>query len=197
MSAPAYAVTFRGLPACPCLAEWLPVFEAELLRRGVVKHSIDLAQLIGGAQASAGTHSQGGAFDIWQHDETTLWVARQMGAAAWARTKAQGFSPHTHGVLNGCPHNAPARYQLTAYAEGYNGLGKGGRGGPDDGPRPGNGRLRSWRDGIAWARSQQRVTRGPAIDAALTALRTATGRGRRAQLIRAARRSLRQIRPLG
>ena len=25
-----YIVTFRGLPACPCLATWLPVYEAEL-----------------------------------------------------------------------------------------------------------------------------------------------------------------------
>ena len=146
-------VIFRGRRACECLAEWLPVFEKELLRRGVIKRNIDIAQLIGGASQSAGTHSKGGAFDIWQRDLTTIKVARQMGAdATWKRTPAQGFSYHTHGVLRGCPHNTPARYQIGAVDAGYNGLGRGGRGGRDDGPRPLSGR--SWREGIAWAKAQ-------------------------------------------
>lgn len=153
MSLPEYAVDFRGFPACPCLKEWLPVFEAELIRRGVIRESIDIAQLIGGAAASGGTHSDGGAFDIWQHDPTTVWVARQMGAACWARTAAQGFDPHAHGVLRGCAHNNPARYQIYALDNGYNGLGSGGRGGSDDGPRPVP--HRSWREGIAWAQAQE------------------------------------------
>lgn len=153
MSYPEYTVWFRGKPACPCLAAWLPVFEAELIRRGVIRESIDIAQLIGGAAASGGTHSDGGAFDIWQHDPTTVWVARQMGAACWARTAAQGFDPHAHGVLRGCAHNNPARYQIYALDNGYNGLGSGGRGGSDDGPRPVP--HRSWREGIAWAQAQE------------------------------------------
>lgn len=150
---PDYVVYFRGKPACPCLAEWLPVFEAELVRRGVVKQSIDIAQLIGGAAASGGTHASGGAFDIWQHDPETIRVARQMGAdATWQRTPAQGFDYHAHGVLRGCPHNGPARYQIDAVDDGYNGLGSGGRGARDDGPRPLSGR--TWREGIAWANEQ-------------------------------------------
>lgn len=145
--------TFRGKPACTCLVEWLPVFEGELLRRGVIKQSIDIAQLIGGAKASGGTHATGGAADIWQHDPVTVKVAREMGAAAWARTAAQGFDPHTHLVLNGCPHNEPARYQIAALADGFNGLGKGGRGAKDDGPTPRQ--LRTWQEGIEWARRQR------------------------------------------
>lgn len=153
MSRSSYVVWFRGRPACPCLAEWLPVFEAELLRRGVIKQSIDIAQLIGGAAASGGTHATGGAFDIWQHDETTISVARQMGAAAWARTAAQGFDPHTHGVLRGCPHNGPAAYQIAALDKGFNGLGSGGMSAKDDGPRPVP--LRTWDQGIEWALQQE------------------------------------------
>ena len=145
--------TFRGKPACSCLIAWLPIFEAELLRRGVIRWNIDIAQLIGGAPASGGTHSTGGAFDVWQRDTVTVQVAREMGAAAWSRTRAQGFDPHTHGVLNGCPHNSPARYQIAALAAGYNGLGKGGRGGKDSGPMPR--KLRTWQQGIAWAKAQQ------------------------------------------
>jgi len=141
--------TFRGFPSCDCLAEWLPVYERVLILRGVVRERIDIAQLIGGAPQSGGTHTRGGAYDVWQHDLVAIETARQMGAGAWARTEAQGFDPHQHGVLRGCPHNLPARYQLDALAAGFNGLGSGGRGGRDDGPRVGL--ERTWRDGIAWA----------------------------------------------
>ncbi len=55
MTLPTHTVWFRGKPACPCLAEWLPHFEAELIRRGVIKESIDIAQLIGGAVATSRT----------------------------------------------------------------------------------------------------------------------------------------------
>ena len=160
--------SFRGKTACDCLAKWLPVFERELLDLGVVKKNIDVYQLIGGAAASAGTHSTGGAFDIGQMQRTALVIARQMGAdATWVRTKAQGFkTPHTHGVLRGCPHNGPARYQIAAVDAGFNGLGKGGRGGKDDGPRPLSGR--TWREGIKWAKRRQRIR---AITAKITALR--------------------------
>lgn len=147
-------VMFRGKPACECLAEWLPVFEAELIRRGVVRESIDIAQLIGGAEESAGTHSEGGAWDIWQHDPVTQMVGREMGAATFNRvTGSFANNKHTHGVLNGCPHNGPARYQITALAAGYDGLGRGGYGGRDTGPGPQH--LRTWREGIAWAKTLQ------------------------------------------
>jgi hypothetical protein len=147
-----YVVNFRGFPACPCLAEWLPVFEAELIRRGVIRDSIDIAQLIGDADASAGVHSEGGAFDIWQTDDVTVWVARQMGAdATWARTTGSfATNRHTHGVLTGCPHNGPARYQIDEVrANGDGLLGSA----PDPGPRPLSGR--TWREGIAWAHQQE------------------------------------------
>ena len=152
MSLPSYTVWFRGKPACPCLAEWLPVFEAELIRRGVIKQSIDIAQLIGGAAASGGTHASGGAFDIWQRDDVTVWTARQMGAdACWARTTGSfATNQHCHGVLTGCPHNGPARYQIDEVRAGGDGL-VGNY--PDTGPRPLSGR--TWEQGIEWARQQQ------------------------------------------
>ena len=148
--------SFRGRVACECLAAWLPAFEAELIARGVIKESIDIAQLTGAADASAGVHSQGGAFDIWQHDPVTVRVARKMGAdATWARTTGSfANNRHTHGVLTGCPHNGPARYQIEAVLSGGNGLGANGMGGKDDGPRPLF--MRSWQEGIAWHRAQNR-----------------------------------------
>lgn len=148
-----YEVDFRGFPACPCLAKWLPAYESELQRRGVLVGPLRIYQLIGDAAASADVHTKGGAFDITDYlGGEDVWVARQMGAdATWARVA--GFSTvHIHGVLTGCPHNGPARYQIDAVRAGFNGLGTGGRGGPDDGPRPLSGR--TWREGIEWAREQ-------------------------------------------
>jgi hypothetical protein len=155
MALPSYAVNFRGLPACPCLATWLPVYEAELQRRGTLSGPLRIFQLIGSATASANTHSAGGAFDITDLiGDTDVEVARQMGAdASWTRTSAQGFTPHIHGVLTGCPHNGPAHYQIDAVRAGFNGLGHLGRGGRDDGPRPLSGR--TWREGITWAQRQR------------------------------------------
>jgi hypothetical protein len=151
-------VIFRGLPACECLAKWLPAYEAELLARGVIRVSIDIAQLIGGAAASGGTHAEGGAADIWQTHRTAIWVARQMGAAAWARTTGSfAKNQHSHLVLRGCPHNGPARYQIAALDKGYNGLGSGGMGARDDGPRPVP--KRTWEQGLAWHREQKRKRR--------------------------------------
>jgi hypothetical protein len=143
---------FRGKPCCDCLAEWLPWFEKVLLAKGIIRHSLDVYQLIGGASASAGTHRTGGAFDLGQFSWAALRVARDMGADAdWDRLTSQGFSVrHSHGVLRGCPHNGPARYQIVAVDDGYNGLGYQGRGGRDNGPRPLS--HRSWEQGIVWAK---------------------------------------------
>lgn len=149
-----YEVNFRGFRACPCLAEWLPWVEKLMLHRNIIYRNIDIYQLIGGATASAGTHSKGGAFDIKQATWSTLEICRQAGAdATWRRTTAQGFDvTHAHGVLRGCPHNSPAAYQITAVDAGYNGLGTGGRGGRDDGPRPLS--KRTWQQGIEWIKGQ-------------------------------------------
>lgn len=150
---PDYVVWFRGRPACPCLAEWLPAYERELQRRGILKGSLTIYQLIGLAGASANTHSRGGAFDLVDMPGgDDVWVARQMGAdATWSRTAAQGFTPpHIHGVLTGCEHNSPARYQIDEVRADRNGLASRGK---DDGPRPLSGR--TWREGIEWAKQQE------------------------------------------
>lgn len=146
--------TFRGKPACDCLVQWLPAYEAELQARGLLVGELTIYQLIGSASASADTHSTGGAFDLLDlPGEEDLWVARQMGAdATWSRKPPAFTTPHIHGVLRGCPHNLPARYQISAVDAGYNGLGAGGLGGPDDGPRPLS--KRTWQQGLAWQRER-------------------------------------------
>lgn len=147
--------TFRGMPCCECSARWLPVYEAELLRRGIIKHNIDIYQLNGSAPASAGTH-KGGAADLAQISDEAVLVSRKMGSAAWARPldwDGDGGMPHQHLVLRGCPHNEAARYQIVALDNGFNGLGHNGEGGRDTGPHPYA--IRTWREGIQWAKGLQ------------------------------------------
>ena len=162
MALPEYVVWFRGRPACPCLAEWLPVYEAELQRRGILTGDLHIYQLIGGYVGSGGTHASGGAFDLLDlPGDEDLEIGRQMGADAyWTRPEnwdGAGGIRHNHGVLRDCPHNGPARYQYDSPTFGVDfnrdGLSHGGRGAPDDGPRPLSGR--TWREGIAWAKEQQ------------------------------------------
>lgn len=177
-------VTYRGRPACRCLATWLPVFERELLDLGLIKKSIDIYQLIGTADASAGTHA-GGAADIAQVHPRVVAIARDMGAdAAWARLKRHGWDvDHTHLVLTGCPHNAEARYQIVAVRAGYNGRGRAGRGGKDDGPRPLS--HRTWTQGVAWAKKRQKdrsyVTKIRAVKAKIKRQRDYLARLRKAR----------------
>lgn len=148
--------TFRGKPACDCLVQWLPAYEAELQARDLLVGPLHIYQLTGTAPASAGTHT-GGAFDLLDlPGDSEVWVARQMGAdATWTRPlnwDGKGGIAHDHGILTNCPHNIGGRYQIDAVRKGFNGLGSGGMGGPDAGPRPLSGR--TWQQGIAWQKQQ-------------------------------------------
>lgn len=142
-------VYFRGKPTCTCVRKWIPAFEAELRRRKLLTGNVYLYQLKGGAAASAGTHSQGGAIDMQRLTGAQRQVARNMGGASWGRGPAQGMVNHEHIVLIGCPHNSPARYQVSAYKRGYSGLGYGGVASRDPFTRPAT--IRTWKQGIKWA----------------------------------------------
>jgi hypothetical protein len=158
MSLPAYAVDFRGFPACPCQAAWLPVFEDHLRARGIIDHPLPIAQLIGGFAASGGTHVDGGASDLIYHGaqaEAVTAEARQMGAdPTWHRLAGWdngGGIEHVHSVLRGCPHLSPSA-EAQIIAVDHDGDGLGGTTTPDPGPRPLSGR--TWREGIAWAQQE-------------------------------------------
>jgi hypothetical protein len=144
---------FKGKPTCECGAESLPWVERVMLAKGLIRHSLDIYQLIGTASASAGTHRAGLVVDAAQWTDAMLRVWRDMGYdAGWRRSTSQGFSVvHVHAVARGCPHNNQADYQIEAVDLGYNGLGFNGRGGRDDGPRPLS--KRTWQEGVAWAKA--------------------------------------------
>lgn len=141
--------TYRGLPACTCLAAWLPVFEKMIDRQP------RLFQLVGDAKASAGLHKGGGSADYEPLSEAELRIARNMGAAAWNRWWTNNF--HSHLRLNGCTHNSIAQPQVTDLNEGRDGTGPlyDNAGEADNGPRSGvRWPLRTWREGIDWANRQ-------------------------------------------
>lgn len=106
---------------CTCMAEFLTYTQRCWLKLGWIKTGIDVWQLTGGAAASGGTHTQGGAGDLLfqTEDKFVLWLRDHGAPAAWRRTVAQGFAKvHVHFVLQGCPHNSPARYQLVEQKDG-------------------------------------------------------------------------------
>jgi len=118
------------------MARTLPLIEAEMKSKGIIKNSIDIFQggyNRGGVAKSAGTHDRGGVLDVGQYSTAALRVWRSWGVIMWHRTPAQGFMHHGHGVWHDCPHqSAGAQNQVAAYFRGRNGLANNG---PDDGPK--------------------------------------------------------------
>ena len=143
----------RGKPAAAAELAWLPVYEAEALRRKLIRKSLDIFQIIGGYVKSGGTHVDGGAVDDGQTTLELIRLARNMGAAKWKRFVWQGFDvDHGHLVLKGAPAAAEAKAQVRE----LDGNGDGLRGSMrDTGPRSGvKWPLRSWKSGIKWAAAQ-------------------------------------------
>lgn len=153
-------VNGRKWPVCSCLKAWLPVYQDELIRRGVIKRGLDVYQTIGGSSKSGGTHVSGQCVDTGQRSAEAIKVARQMGAdASWNRPynwdNAKGMA-HAHLNLRGCPHGSAAadrQYssEFQGVDHGKNGLANGA---PDPGPKPLS--KRTWQQGIAWAKALQK-----------------------------------------
>ena len=143
----------RNWPVCQCLKDWLTAYQNEALRRGYIKRSLDVLQAIGNARASAGYHKGGGNVDMVQQSTNMLRLARNMGGAGFPRDRRDGMTPHQHITLKGCPHStAGPKRQVVSLENGRNGLVNNRK---DRGPRSGiQWPLRSYRQGIAWAKEQ-------------------------------------------
>jgi len=149
----------RTFVACDCLRTWIPAVEALGLALGLIHESLDGIQCTGLAAKSAGVHAEGGAADLVQRSDAWISLYRHAGAAAWRRDADPDDGnvwpvdeEHTHLVLIGCEHNGPARYQVDAYRDGYDGLGYQGRAHPDPHRRPAV--IPTWTQGLAWVRSE-------------------------------------------
>ncbi len=149
--APVLASSGAQRVACPHLALWLVAYDALQVARG--RGHVAFYQTMGGADASAGTHLCGSAWDMAYTSDAAVMDAREMGAAVWPRLARYGWTTgeHVHGVI-ACGDNGCNGYQYQAYWLGLNGLGLNGAGGTDPLPKPST--RRTWQEGIAWAQSQ-------------------------------------------
>lgn len=149
--APVLASSGAQRVACPHLASWLIAYDALQVARG--RGHVAFYQTMGGADASAGTHLCGSAWDMAYTSDAAVMDAREMGAAVWPRLARYDWhtGEHVHGVI-ACGDNACNGYQYQAYWLGLNGLGLNGAGGTDPLPKPST--RRTWQEGIAWAQAQ-------------------------------------------
>lgn len=148
--------------ACECFLAWLPYLERMAIKRGIIKECLDIIQITGGDAASGNTHVWGAAIDFEQVGPEFVALLREAGAtASWSRYPPAFANDHTHGCLNGCPHDSYCHYQIVAQQRGYNGLGQAksgpyagqwGYGGKDDYPNPTV--RRTWQQGIEWMKTQ-------------------------------------------
>lgn len=146
---PTERISFRGGLTCICVVTSLPFVEADMKKKGLIKNSVDFFQLgynKGGVRASAGTHDRGGVADVAQFSDACLAVWRAWGWETQHRTRAQGFDPHGHAVLKGCPHvSSGARYQASEWEAGRDGLL---RKGPITGPGPKGRATPTWQNAV-------------------------------------------------
>lgn len=116
--------TFNGKPLDNATIARLKQAESQL------GYPLTILQGIGGAAASAGTHTEGRAVDLapWDHEKKVR-VLRDLGFAVWYRPTLPGvWNEHVHGVLifDGRDNQrglAPAGWrQIGSYDRGRNGL---------------------------------------------------------------------------
>lgn len=115
---------FHGKPLDNATIAALKIAEAEL------GYELTIAQGIGGAAASAGSHTEGRAVDLTAYDaEKKLHVLKDIGFAVWERKELPGvWGPHIHGCLiferdDNDKGIAPVAFrQIAAYRAGRDGL---------------------------------------------------------------------------
>lgn len=174
-------------------AAWLNAYVAACKARGFTPTVVQgswMSKLGGGAKASAGYHDYGGAIDFrtWDRteDERAFMVreARRRGAGAWLRDKTHGgMDPHMHATLgwDAGTIDSGTRSQWQDYLTGGDGIG---------------GRDYHWRPDplvTTWSPPSYVTTRGPRVDAALSALTKAKGTPERMRIIQAAIARLRTL----
>jgi hypothetical protein len=122
-TAPSNGYAWRGRRACSCVIDAVADYERQ------VKHPLTIFQACYSfARASAGTHSGGGALDTVSLPDYKIKIASAMGFWPSNRYRSQGFDPHAHWVLFGCPHmHSGLRYQESELRHGRNGLAGRGR----------------------------------------------------------------------
>ena len=115
-------IAWRGRRVCQCVVDAVADFE---VRRSIIRNVFQ-GGYNGGAgkvRASAGTHDGGGVIDHEQRSQADHLAARSIGLVVNNRDRFEGFDPHAHTFVSGCPHMAAGlRFQDSEYRAGRNGL---------------------------------------------------------------------------
>jgi hypothetical protein len=114
-------IAWRGRRACQCVIDATADYE-KLVRSSLIGYIYQACYSF--ADASAGTHSKGGALDTVHLTDHGIRVASSIGFWPSNRFRWQGFpSDHCHWVLFGCPHMASGlAYQESELRAGRDGL---------------------------------------------------------------------------
>ena len=139
--------------ACSCIRDSWPTITALAVSRGLIRQQIGVTQgsYSTSVDASALTHAGGGVLDVQVTGTALDSLLEECGIAAYERTAADGFKPHSHILWIGCPHlHAQAAAQVTSWRNLRNGLRSNTLDRDQTRPAP----VRDWTRGLAWATQQ-------------------------------------------
>lgn len=139
--------------ACSCIQTSWATITKLAVAKGLIKQQIDVTQgsYNTSVSASASTHKGGGVLDVRVTGRALDTLLEECGIAAYERTKADGFTPHSHIIWIGCPHLDPsAASQVTSWKNKRNGLRSNALDRDTTRPSP----IRDWKQGLVWAKEQ-------------------------------------------
>ena len=139
--------------ACSCIRDSWPTITALAVSRGLIRQQISVTQgsYSTSVDASALTHAGGGVLDVQVTGAALDALLEECGIAAYERTEADGFTPHSHILWIGCPHlHDQAAAQVTSWRNLRNGLRSNTLDRDKTRPSP----IRNWEQGLAWATAQ-------------------------------------------
>lgn len=139
--------------ACSCIRDSWPTINKLARLKGYIRQQIDVTQgsYSTSVNASALTHAGGGVLDVQVTGTALDSLLEECGIAAYERTAADGFKPHSHILWIGCPHlHAQAAAQVASWRNLRNGLRSNALDRDQTRPAP----VRDWIQGLAWATQQ-------------------------------------------
>ena len=141
---------FKG---CSCIQASWPTITKLAAAKGLITQQIRVTQgsYNTSVSASASTHSGGGVLDVAVTGRALDTLLEECGIAAYERTEADGFTPHSHIIWIDCPHlHQSAKNQVISWKNKRNALRSNAL--DRDTTRPST--IRSWEQGLVWAKQQ-------------------------------------------
>lgn len=121
-------IRFLGRLTCICVVDAFAEYSKVTGGKFTAADVMQLGYNYGGVAASAGTHDRGGVADTVSLSSGRIKSSSAIGMWPNNRTRAQGFIPHNHMIVFGCPHmSLGLAWQESELRAGRNGLAGRGR----------------------------------------------------------------------